>query len=148
MLTTYDKNILCYTYFHIDVFCCTIVLTNTACTGVDSQHGCDCIISNRGARKVFFMGIWHELSAMWINMSDGSTVQWTNSIQGSRPTNGTVSHYNDVIMSTMASQTTSLMIVYSTIYIGADQRKYQSSASRAFVREYIGHRWIPRTKGQ
>ena len=42
-------------------------------------------------------------------------------------------HYNDVIMSTIASQITSLAIVYSTIYSGADQRKHQSSASLAFV---------------
>ena len=43
-------------------------------------------------------------------------------------------HYNDVIMSTIASQITSLTIVYSTVYSGADQRKHQSSASLAFVR--------------
>ena len=43
-------------------------------------------------------------------------------------------HYADVIMGTMASQTTSLTIVYSTVYSDADQRKYQSSASLAFVR--------------
>ena len=43
-------------------------------------------------------------------------------------------HYNDVIISTMASQITSLAIVYSTVYSGADQRKHQSSASLAFVR--------------
>ena len=43
-------------------------------------------------------------------------------------------HYNDVIMSTIASQITSLTIVYSTVYLGADQRKHQSSASLAFVR--------------
>ena len=43
-------------------------------------------------------------------------------------------HYDDVIMSAMASQITSLTIVYSTVYSGADQRKYQSSASLAFVR--------------
>ena len=42
-------------------------------------------------------------------------------------------HYNDVIMSMMASQITSLTIVYSTVYLGADQRKRQSSASLAFV---------------
>ena len=42
-------------------------------------------------------------------------------------------HYNDVIMSTIASQITSLAIVYSTVYSGADQRKHQSSASLAFV---------------
>ena len=37
-------------------------------------------------------------------------------------------HYNDVIMSTMASQITSLTFVYSTVYSGADQRKHRSSA--------------------
>ena len=43
-------------------------------------------------------------------------------------------HYDDVTMSLMASQITSLTIVYSTVYLGADQRKHQSSASLAFVR--------------
>ena len=43
-------------------------------------------------------------------------------------------HYNDVIMSAMASQITSLKIVYSTVCSGTDQRKHQSSASLAFVR--------------
>ena len=42
-------------------------------------------------------------------------------------------HHNDVIMGAMASQITSFTIVYSTVYSGADQRKYQSSASLAFV---------------
>ena len=36
-------------------------------------------------------------------------------------------------------QITSLTIVYSTVYSGADQRKHQSSASLAFVRGI--HRW-------
>ena len=35
----------------------------------------------------------------------------------------------------MASQITSLTIVYSTVYSGADQRKRQSSVSFDFVRE-------------
>ena len=43
-------------------------------------------------------------------------------------------HYDDVMMTAMASQITSLTIVYSTVYSGADQRKHQSSASLAFVR--------------
>ena len=42
-------------------------------------------------------------------------------------------------MSAMASQITSLTIVYSTAYSGADQRKHQSPASLAFLREI--HRW-------
>ena len=50
----------------------------------------------------------------------------------------TNAHYNDFIMGSMASQITSLTIVYSAVYWGADQRKHQSSASLAFVR------WIHR----
>ena len=42
-------------------------------------------------------------------------------------------------MNMMVSQITSLMIVYSTVYSGADQRKHQNSASLAFVRGI--HRW-------
>ena len=43
-------------------------------------------------------------------------------------------HYGDVIMGAIASQITSLTIVYSIVYSDADQRKHQSSASLAFVR--------------
>ena len=43
-------------------------------------------------------------------------------------------HYCDVIMNTIASQITSLTIVYLTVNSGTDQRKHQSSASLAFVR--------------
>ena len=43
------------------------------------------------------------------------------------------SHYNDVIMTTIASQITSLTVVYSTVYSDADQRKHQSSVSLAFM---------------
>ena len=42
-------------------------------------------------------------------------------------------HYNDVIMDTIASQITSLTIVFSTVYSDADQRKHQTSASLALV---------------
>ena len=48
-------------------------------------------------------------------------------------------HYSDVMMGTTASQITSLMIVYSTVYSGTNQRKHQSPASLAFVR--VIHRW-------
>ena len=37
-------------------------------------------------------------------------------------------------MGAMATQFTSLTIVYSTVYLDADQSKQQSSASVAFVR--------------
>ena len=42
-------------------------------------------------------------------------------------------------MCTIASQITSLTIVYSTVYSPADQIKHQSPASLAFVRGI--HRW-------
>ena len=42
-------------------------------------------------------------------------------------------HYSDVIMGAMASQITSLTIVYLIVYSGADQRKHESSASLVFV---------------
>ena len=43
-------------------------------------------------------------------------------------------HYNDVIMGRIASQITSLTIVYSIVYSGVYQRKHQSPASLVFVR--------------
>ena len=56
-------------------------------------------------------------------------------------------HYYDVIMGAIASQITSPTIVYSTVYLDADQSKHQSSASLAFVREIhrgpvnFPHKW-------
>ena len=46
-----------------------------------------------------------------------------------------IPHYDDVRMGAIASQITSLAIVYSAFYSGVDQRKHRD-------------RWIPRTKGQ
>ena len=48
-------------------------------------------------------------------------------------------HYSDVVMGTMASQISSLAIVYANAYSVADQRKHQSSTSLAFVQGI--HRW-------
>ena len=55
-------------------------------------------------------------------------------------------------MGAMASQITSLAIVYSNVYSGIDQRKHQSSASLAFVHEIhrspvnSPHKWPVRRK--
>ena len=57
-------------------------------------------------------------------------------------------HYCDVIIGVIASQITSITIVYSTVYSDADLRKHQSSASLAFVRGILRDRWIPRTNVQ
>ena len=61
-------------------------------------------------------------------------------------------HYVDVIMTTVASQITSLAVVYSIATSGADERNHQSSASLAFVPPHKGqwpvncpHKWsVPR----
>ena len=56
-------------------------------------------------------------------------------------------HYNDVIMGPIASQITSLTIVFSTAYSDTEQRKQRkSSPSLAFVRGI--HRGLPRTNGR
>ena len=81
----------------------------------------------------------------WFSLSTGMTVV---SIRWARIFNSHLvfviwlswhPHYNDVIMSTMASQITSLMIVYSAVYSGTDKRKHQTSSSLIFVMGI--HRW-------
>ena len=47
-----------------------------------------------------------------------------------------IMHYYDVIMGAITSLITSLTIVYSTVYLDADQRKHQSSASLTFVQGF------------
>ena len=42
-------------------------------------------------------------------------------------------HYNNVIMGSIASQITSLTIVFASVYSDADQGKHQNFASLAFV---------------
>ena len=58
------------------------------------------------------------ITHLWANFNSGVTAS---------------THYGDVIMGAIASQITSLVIFYSTVYWGADRRKHQSSASLAFV---------------
>ena len=71
---------------------------------------------------------------------DSLTQYWGNSIELSHPYKPTdFIHYDDIIMSAMAPQITSLTFVYSSVYSGADHRKHQSPTSLAFVR--VIHRW-------
>ena len=49
-------------------------------------------------------------------------------------------------MGAIASQITSLTIVYPIVYSYVNQRKHQSSASLAFVGEFTGDRWLPVTR--
>ena len=71
----------------------------------------------------------HQSFALWGGSSGN---KWRHHTLGQQ-------HYNDVIMSAMASQITSLTIVCPTVCSFADQRIHQSSASLAFVRGI--HRW-------
>ena len=80
------------------------------CLGHIFGHGCYLI------PKQWQQVVYPRFSSLWFRSA------WHFSI-----------HYNDVIMSSLASQITSLTIVYSTVYSRADQRKHQSSASLAFV---------------
>ena len=97
---------------------------------------------------------WHMLIGQTTLARKGKSVQYTYMYLAARVTGCDQYHvrlnwmqhttsvchiYNDVIMSTTASQITSLTIFYLSLYSGADQRKHQSSVSLAFVRGI--HRW-------
>ena len=79
---------------------------------------------------------WGHRLERWIIsrcLNPSNVIRYSNLVQ-TAPTDVLASnHYDDVIMTKIASQITSLRIVYSTIYTDVDQRKHQSSASLAFV---------------
>ena len=52
-------------------------------------------------------------------------------------------YYNDVIMGAMASQITSLAIVYWTVYSGADKKNIKAPRHWPLCGEFTGDRWIP-----
>ena len=81
---------------------------------------------------------WKVSQAKYISKVSIAGPLWLESTR-QRAGNVESEHYSDDIMGTMASQITSLTIVYSTVYSGPDQRKHRSSASLAFVRGI--HRW-------
>ena len=64
------------------------------------------------------------------------------------PETTTPRHFGDVIMSMIASQITSLTIVYSTVYSDADQRNIKAPRHWPLCGEFTGDRWILRTNGQ
>ena len=88
-----------------------------------------------------------QATSLYLNHGRVDPLSW-NHIMMVSPDHNKLTHYSDVIMTSMATQITSLTIVYSAVYSSADQRKRQSSASLAFVRGIHRDRWIPRTKGQ
>ena len=88
----------------------------------------------------------HEITMLWLSQIWNSKIPFYGSRCSIKTIPHTSSygrtmgcvlcvHYNDVIMGAMASQITSLTIVYSTVCSGADQRQHQSSVSSlTFVR--------------
>ena len=59
-----------------------------------------------------------------------------------------ITHYDDVTMSAIASQITSLTIVYSTVYRAQIKVNIKASRHWPLCGEFTGDRWIPRTNGQ
>ena len=76
--------------------------------------------------EAIVLGKW--LWRMWVKLTS------TTPLQTMIKCDISWDHYNDVTMGSIASQITSLTIVCSADYSGADQRKHQSSASLALVR--------------
>ena len=85
-----------------------------------------------------YMSLCSDKFVILLDCSVGHFVSWCSRFVPNLVPVTDMQHYDDVIMNTMASQITSLTIVYSTIYSGADQSKHQSSASLAFV--WVIHR--------
>ena len=119
---------------------------NWLCTGTKEE---EILISRRYSKNKNVLlycsyiseSSWETLCRTWITISGKLPV-------GPQAIPWTIIHYDDVIMTTIASQITSRTSVYSTVYSDPDQRKHQSSASLAFVWGIHRDRWIPRTKGQ
>ena len=97
----------------------------------DSQH--TCIPSLVTRQKLTVCSLTRDkINSFYGKMSSVDCCKLRFSLH-LRHTNKEIRHYIDVIIGTIASQITSLAIVYSTVYSGADQRKQQISASLAFV---------------
>ena len=75
------------------------------------------------------------VSALTSIILHGSFSNLARTLIGLKSQKSLLMRYNNVIMGVISSQITSLTIVYSIVYSDADQRKHQSSASLAFVRE-------------
>ena len=112
------------------------------------------LVSKGGPRfhfeQLFYLSIVHrtlEQSCDWSGVNEVILNDMGNLVANKlQPVN--IFHYDDVIMNEIASQITSLTIVYSTVHSGADRSKYQSSASLALCGKFTGDRWISRTNGQ
>ena len=93
-----------------------------------------------------FLAIWLlyfnscilEICCQWFNWNNGLVSNWQHARGWTSDVQIRKCHYNDVIMNALASQITSLTIVDLAVYLGADQRKRQSSASLALNSPHEG----------
>ena len=85
------------------------------------------------------MAVGYRLNLLWLMKHSLINPAWWQQC---------CNHDSDVIMGVMASQITSLPIVYLTVNSGTDQRKYQNSTLLVFVQGIRPDQWIPRIKGQ
>ena len=123
-------------------------------SGTDQRKHCGELIGNRWISRT--NGQWrgtcfHLMTSSWCQWTPdniGMLVTWswqrtTQTLQQNKEQNKytciVVQHYSGAIIGAMASQITSLTIVYATVYSGADQRKHKSSASLAFMQ--VIRRW-------
>ena len=123
-------------------------------SGTDQRKHCGELIGDRWISRT--NGQWrgtcfHLMTSSWCQWTPdniGMLVTWswqrtTQTLQQNKEQNKytciVVQHYSGAIIGAMASQITSLTIVYATVYSGADQRKHKSSASLAFMQ--VIRRW-------
>ena len=134
-----------------------MTISGTACDETLIEMTFFSMSSNVANRAIHFSPLSHRIK-IWPDFatSQVKNIDFKSCATGSRiclhsllPRRGTFertaqqlkrsTHYNDVIMSAMASQITGVSILCSTVCSGSDQRKNQSSASLAFMRGL--HRW-------
>ena len=120
-------------YFNKWIKFCFSTLVTTKCPPFCRRH----LQAHFIGRKCLYFGV---ICFWWWFVSDGQNTRtnvdsepWRNLESLIHTKLYIYTHYADVIMIGMASQITSLAIVYSIVYSDADQRNHQSSASLAFV---------------
>ena len=87
-----------------------------------------------------------------IDLWCGSGYEFTGLVRGNTPMRPvvviTICHYNDVIMTTMASQITASRLFIQPFIQTHIKEKIRAPRHWPMCGEFTGDRWIPRTKGQ
>ena len=86
---------------------------------------------------------------LWLKISRLSSIGLESALLPDRwQATAWINHYGDVIMGMMASQITSITIVYSTVYSVQIKENIKAPRHWPLCGEFTGDRWIPRTKDQ